>query len=323
MGSLLALALALCAPAQADLDLVFLLDTTGSMSGEIREAKNQVRSISEALAEARPQERVRIGVVAYRDQGEEYVTQVSDLTTDVEVTFAALARLKASGGGDAPEDVLAGIQATIDQISWDPDPSVERQAFLIGDAPAHLGYDEHPDLDVILERAATERIVIHAIGCRSLSRKGIEQYRRIAYGTEGQYHHIGRVQTGDGGLAEAMISSLTDEAEAGPRTPIAVYRSASAPAPAPAELGTRSLGVRLGEWADARHREDWGETACLLTVLRPEGVGGGEPVVSRTEDALYVELPVGPGEGAVEHYELETCLPRTTPVHVALTQVNP
>jgi len=323
MGSLLALALALCAPAQADLDLVFLLDTTGSMSGEIREAKNQVRSISAALAEARPQERVRIGVVAYRDQGEAYVTQVSDLTTDVDATFAALARLKAKGGGDAPEDVIAGIEATIEQISWDPDPSVERQAFLIGDAPAHLDYDDHPDLDGLLERASAQRIVIHAIGCRSLSGPGIAQYRRIAYGTEGQYHHIGRVQTGDGGLAEAMISSLTDAADAAPRTPVAVYRSADGPAPAAPELAARGIGVRLGEWSDARSREDWGDTACLLTVLRPEGVGGGEPTVSRTEDALYVELPVGPGEGAVEHYELETCLPRTTPVHVALTQVTP
>ena len=54
MNLLLTLLLASASPAQAsDLDLVFLLDTTGSMSGELSEAKNRVRQIAEALRERR------------------------------------------------------------------------------------------------------------------------------------------------------------------------------------------------------------------------------------------------------------------------------
>ncbi len=99
--------------ARADLDLVFLIDTTGSMGGEIQEAKERVRQIAEALSKQRPNQRLRIGVVAYRDRGDEYVTKVSRLDDRVEVSFAFLAALRADGGGDGPEDVVAGLLAAI------------------------------------------------------------------------------------------------------------------------------------------------------------------------------------------------------------------
>lgn len=311
------------APARADLDLAFVLDTTGSMSGELAEAKNRVRQLSEALAAARPDETVRIGVVAYRDQGDAYVTQVSPLSEDVEISFEFLSRLRAQGGGDAPEDVLAGLEAALEELDWSE--GAERQAFLIGDAPAHLDYADHPELDELLARARAQRVVLNAIGCRSLGPGGVEQYRRIAYGTEGQYHHIGRVQTGDGGLAEAMLRTLTEEQAEGPREAIAVFPSHAGPPPAAAELATRGISVRLGEWTAERRRADWGEATCLLTVTRPEGIGGADPVVELGEDGLHVELLVRSrahgGSGGLFHYELGRCLPPDTPVHVDLVSV--
>ena len=70
-------------PAGADLDAVFVLDTTGSMGGELREVQERVRQLAVDLALARDGERLRYGIVAFRDRGDEYVTRPFDLTEDI------------------------------------------------------------------------------------------------------------------------------------------------------------------------------------------------------------------------------------------------
>jgi uncharacterized protein YdeI (YjbR/CyaY-like superfamily) len=46
-----------------------------------------------------------MGLVAYRDIGDDYVTRTFDLTTDIQDLYANLLELKARGGGDWPESV--------------------------------------------------------------------------------------------------------------------------------------------------------------------------------------------------------------------------
>jgi Mg-chelatase subunit ChlD len=286
--------------ARAHLDLVFLLDTTGSMSGEIREAKERVRELTEALRTARPNERVRVGVVAYKDKGDVYLTKVSPLSEDVEVSYRFLGGLTADGGGDTPEDVLAGLQAALRELSWDMGPDTERQVFIIADAPPHLDYPDRPTLESLLEEAVGKRIVINAIGCRSLSREGIEIFRRIAYATEGTYQHIGRVRSGEEGLAKAMLTALAPAASEDPsRFP---------------QLGVRHLGagerttpgglqvVPFTEGAGASSR-------CGLQVELPPGLAlEREPEVRRGPDALHLRLALAPGQGGTQRYALPECL---------------
>src|SRR4051812_24944923 len=65
-------------------EVVFCLDTTGSMSGLIDGAKQKIWSIVNQIASGRPNPEVKVGLVAYRDRGDAYVTQVYDLTTDLD-----------------------------------------------------------------------------------------------------------------------------------------------------------------------------------------------------------------------------------------------
>src|SRR5213594_63931 len=82
----------LATPADAsNHDVVFLLDTTGSMQGEIQEARERIRQIAQMLASGRREGAVRIGVVAFRDRGDVYVTRLSPLDPDVETSFRFLA----------------------------------------------------------------------------------------------------------------------------------------------------------------------------------------------------------------------------------------
>ncbi len=58
------------------LDLAFLIDTTGSMGGEIEMVKKKTKDLVAKLASGKPAPVVRVGLVAYRDRGDEYVTKV-------------------------------------------------------------------------------------------------------------------------------------------------------------------------------------------------------------------------------------------------------
>ncbi len=79
------------------IDAVFVLDTTGSMSGLIDGAKQKIWSIASQMASGRPSPRVRLGLVAYRDRGDAYVTQRFDLTDDLDAIYGHLMQLQAGG----------------------------------------------------------------------------------------------------------------------------------------------------------------------------------------------------------------------------------
>ena len=77
------------------IEVVFALDTTGSMSSMIQAAKEKIWSIATTLASSDLQPEIRIGLVAYRDRGEDYVTKVIDLSSDLDSVFSELMKFKA------------------------------------------------------------------------------------------------------------------------------------------------------------------------------------------------------------------------------------
>src|SRR6201988_5553230 len=68
-------------------EVAFVLDTTGSMGGVIDSAKRRIWSIARRIGEGQPRPDLRIALVGYRDQGDEYVTRVHDLTGDMDEVY--------------------------------------------------------------------------------------------------------------------------------------------------------------------------------------------------------------------------------------------
>ena len=62
--------------ARPAMDVVFVLDTTGSMSGLIQTAKEKIWAIANEILRGKPTPRLRIGLVAYRDKTDAYVTKL-------------------------------------------------------------------------------------------------------------------------------------------------------------------------------------------------------------------------------------------------------
>ena len=105
------------------IEVVFALDTTGSMSGLIQAAKDKIWSIASTMASAQQAPEIKMGLVAYRDRGDAYVTQVIDLSDDLDSMYAKLMDFQAQGGGDGPESVNQALHDAVHDISWSQDPN--------------------------------------------------------------------------------------------------------------------------------------------------------------------------------------------------------
>ena len=149
-------------------DVVFVLDTTGSMSGLIQTAKEKIWSIATTMASAQPTPELRIGLVAYRDRGDRYVTKLVDLSADLDSVYAKLMDFQADGGGDTPESVNKALYDAVHDMSWSQDEQAYQVIFLVGDAPPHMDYNEvrYP---AIVADALEKGIVINTIQCGGMS----------------------------------------------------------------------------------------------------------------------------------------------------------
>lgn len=171
------------------IDVVFVLDTTGSMSGLIQTAKDKIWSIARTMASAQPTPEIRIGLVAYRDRGDAYVTRVTDLSSDLDSVYATLMDYQADGGGDTPESVNAALADAVDRMSWNQDRRAYRVIFLVGDAPPHMDYAGEAQYPEIVATAKAKGIVVNTIQCGSIPIT-MEPWERIAALGQGRFFQV-------------------------------------------------------------------------------------------------------------------------------------
>jgi Mg-chelatase subunit ChlD len=146
-------------------EVVFCLDTTGSMGGLIEGAKAKIWSICNQIANGKPTPQLKVGLVAYRDRGDEYVTRVTDLTDDLDAVHGQLQGFRAQGGGDTPESVNQALDDAVNKISWSKDRRTLRIIFLVGDAPPHMDYNDDVKYPLTCKKACGKGIIINAIQC--------------------------------------------------------------------------------------------------------------------------------------------------------------
>lgn len=149
--------------AKPRIDVVFALDTTGSMASLIAGAKRKIWSLANEIASGQPRPVVRFGLVGYRDLGDSYVTRATALTTDMDALFAELEAFWAEGGGDTPEHVNKALFDAIHKMSWSRGQNVLKMIFLVGDAPPHEEYDDGLTSPALARAARAKGIVINTI----------------------------------------------------------------------------------------------------------------------------------------------------------------
>ena len=174
---------------QSRIEVVFVLDTTGSMGGLIEAAKEKIWSIASSMASAQSAPEIRMGLVAYRDRGDDYVTRVVDLSDDLDSMYATLMDLQANGGGDGPESVNQALHDAVNRISWSQDGHTYKVVFLVGDAPPHMDYQDDVKYPVTLRVAQEKGIVVNTIQCGQ-QHDTTPQWQQIASLGQGRYFQV-------------------------------------------------------------------------------------------------------------------------------------
>jgi hypothetical protein len=181
------------APAVTALDLALVIDTTGSMGDEMAYLQAEIDSIVARLKREAGQLDLRIGVVVYRDDGDEYVVRSTPLTADIGSVRATLERQEADGGGDMPEAVDRAL-AEAERLAWRP--GVAKAMLLVADAPPHAEA-------MTATLASTQRLRARGVQIVPVAASGVDdsaQYvmRTMAALTQGRYIFL----TDDSGVGD-------------------------------------------------------------------------------------------------------------------------
>jgi Mg-chelatase subunit ChlD len=172
------------------LEMVFAIDTTGSMGGLIEGAKQRIWGIVNEVMQSESRPNVRIGLVAYRDRGDRYVTEVFPMTDNLDAVYTALMNYRAEGGGDEPENVRRALADAVHKAGWSQQSDRIAQAlFLVGDAPPHTDYQDEPDTKATAVAARRKGMIVNAIQCGDVSGTK-EVWQEIAQHGGGRYFAI-------------------------------------------------------------------------------------------------------------------------------------
>ena len=180
---------------QKTLEMVFVLDTTGSMGGLIDGAKQKIWSIVNDVMQRKDRPKVKVGLVAYRDNGDAYVTQVLPLSEDLDKVYSTLMDYQAAGGGDTPENVRRALAEGVEKVGWSKQNANTAQIlFLVGDAPPQ-NYVQEPDVLETTAKAVRRNMIVNTIQCGNASDTR-QIWQQIAQRGEGKYFAIAQ----DGGV---------------------------------------------------------------------------------------------------------------------------
>lgn len=170
--------------------IVFCLDATGSMNGLIGTAKVKIWSIITALSEDSTVSEVQLGMVFYRDRGDNFTTLPIPLTVNIDSIYSQLMTMNAQGGGDAPESVNQALYEAVALNNWALDSGVYKTIFVVGDCPPRMDYRDDVNYMESCELAAKKGIVINTIKLGNDCKEAIYHFQQMANCSGGEYLHL-------------------------------------------------------------------------------------------------------------------------------------
>ena len=176
--------------------VMFILDTTGSMSDELLYLQADFSKIMEDVAV----KNIAYSMNFYRDEGDEYVTRTNPFSTNVKELQDLLNAECADGGGDFPEAVHTILDETINSKEWDKD--AVKIAFLIFDAPPHYGVEE--SLKASIASAARQGIHLIPVVSSGSDRETELFGRSLSIMTDGEYVFL----TDDSGIGGSHLKPI-------------------------------------------------------------------------------------------------------------------
>jgi hypothetical protein len=174
------------------MDVLFVIDATGSMSGALRAAHDRAASIASDLHREHPTIDFRFGSVCYRDpvDSRRDVHEVCDFTPDIGRLAHFLSGVRATGGGDVPEDWVGALRLSLTGVTW---RGGRKTLIWIADAPAHgrrfcgsLNHEEEsPKLPPLIVEVAKAQIHVQGLSLQGGANATFTEFKTIYDAAEG------------------------------------------------------------------------------------------------------------------------------------------
>lgn len=278
------------------IEVVFVLDTTGSMSGLLEGAKQKIFSIASRIATGKPTPRLKVGLVGYRDVGDAYVTKRFDLSEDLDTVFTHLRQFQADGGGDTPEHVGRGLGEAVSKMAWSDNRETMKVIFLVGDAPPAQREQEW-NFNHWAKQAKERHIVVNTVRCGG-DDETAKAWKYASKLTDGTFDTIGQeggmlaVATPyDAELAKVNADIATKTLYTGTAAVQAENRGRAAQM---AELAPEQAAERISYMKKARSAGSG--MAAPAASSAPVAVGGAVDLVEKPEALAKVKTEELPAE---------------------------
>ncbi|RZK69647.1 MAG: VWA domain-containing protein, partial [Pedobacter sp.] len=172
-----------------NLDVMFMVDATGSMGDEINYLKAELDDIVGRF-NREDGLNTRTGMVFYRDHGDEYVIRDFGFESDLRKVKANLLKQGAGGGGDFEEAVDEAMENAIFQQQWTSDPNATKLMFMILDAPPHHQSAKIKRIQRSVKEAAAKGIILIPVVASGIDKSTEFLMRFMALSTNGTYVFI-------------------------------------------------------------------------------------------------------------------------------------
>jgi hypothetical protein len=248
---------------------------------------------------------ISVGLIAYRDRGDQYVTKITPLTQDLDEVYYDLMQYTAGGGGDTPESVNQALAEGIGKFKWSRDKSTFRALFLVGDSPPKRYQGDTP-WQKSAKRAARKDIVINTLlmGRNQQTATIWQEISRIA---RGEFIQVDAMASGlkISTPYDAELGSLSDELDdsrlyygtadekrkQAARKAKAKAISSKISQAAKARRGSYNAhaGGRKGYFGKKELVEDFGDSAAAVAGVENEALPAEMQTMTAEEKVKYVK----------------------------------
>ncbi|MGE3801132.1 MAG: carboxypeptidase regulatory-like domain-containing protein [Candidatus Kapaibacterium sp.] len=175
-------------PKLKTIDVMFVIDATGSMSDELNYIKAELASVVKRVEEKLGEKEflLRLSTNVYRDHGDEYLVRSTEFTESIDEILSFLSNQVSSGGGDAPEAVEEALKDAIENHVWSSDAQ-SRFLFLLLDAPPHQNAEDLEQVRELTTLAAEKGIRIIPVASSGVDKPTEFLLRFLALHTGGTY----------------------------------------------------------------------------------------------------------------------------------------
>lgn len=183
------------------LDLMFVVDTTGSMGDELQYIKEELKDVVQTIDTP-----VRLSCNFYRDTTDVYTIRPFPFETDLDTVLEQISQQRAEGGGDYEEAVDMALIDAIDEHEWS-DTAKARLLFLVLDAPPHHTPEVVANLQAVTAAASQKGVRIIPVASSGVDKNTEFLMRSLAIATNGTYLFL----TDDSGIGNSHIQPTIGE----------------------------------------------------------------------------------------------------------------